>query len=78
MKARIVDMAELKKKPEVREAEDLLQQLTGGKAIEVTVTGSDTVRKTARLFREAAKTLQKEVRVTTREKGAKVVITLKG
>lgn len=77
MKARIVDLAELKRKPEEREAEELLTQLSAGKAIEVVLTGNETARRIARLYRDAARKLQKEVRVTTREKGTKVIVALK-
>ena len=78
MKARIVDIAELKRKPEEREAEELLNQLSPGKAIEITLTGNETARTIARLYRNTAKNLQKEVRVTTKDKGAKVIVIPKG
>lgn len=74
MKARIVDVAELKKTPEEREAEELLKQLGTGKAIEITLAGDETPRTVARLYRVSAKRLQKEIRVRTIEKGAKVIV----
>lgn len=77
MKTRIIDVAELKKKPEERQAEELFEQLRPGKAVEVTLTGDETPRKIARIFRNTAKRLQKEIRVTTRDKGQRVIITLK-
>ena len=77
MKARIIDVSELKKKPEEREAEQLLEQLTLGKAIELIPSGNETPRRLARLFRDAAKRVQKEIRVTTKDKGQKLIIVLK-
>ena len=75
MKARIVDLAELKKRPEQREAEQLLTQLSPGKAIEVTLAGDETPRKVSRLYRRAAESLGKEIRVMTKE--GKIIVTLK-
>ena len=75
MKARIVDLAEIKKKPEQREAEQLLTQLSPGKVIEVTLAGDETPRKVSRLYRKAAESLGKEIRVMTKE--GKIIVTLK-
>ena len=78
MKARIVDIAEVKKTPEEREAEELLSQLAPGKAIEITLTGNDTPKRIARLYRYTAKRLRKYVRIETIEKGTKLLVYLKG
>ncbi len=75
MKAKLIDLEELKKKPEQREAEQLLTQLIPGKAIEVTLVGDETPRKVSRLYRRAAESLNKEIRVMTKE--GKIIITLK-
>lgn len=75
MKAKIVDLAELKKKPQEREAEQFLNQLGPDKAIEVTLTGEETPRKVSRLYRKAATRLGKEVRVISKE--GKIFVTLK-
>lgn len=75
MKAKIIDIEELKKKPELREAEQLLNQLTTGKAIEVTLTEKETPRKVSRLYRKAAGNLGKQVRVMTKE--GRVFVSLK-
>lgn len=75
MKTRIIDLAELKKRPEEREAEQFLNQLSPGKAIEVTLVGEETPRKVSRLYRKAAGNLGKDVRVMTKQ--GKVIISLK-
>ena len=75
MKARIIDLAELKKRPEQRDAEQLLTQLTAGKVIEVTLSENDTPRKVSHLYRKAADSVGKDVRVMTKE--GKVIVSLK-
>ena len=75
MRTRIIDIAELKKKPEEREAEQFLNQLSPDKAIEVTPIGQETPRKVARLYRKVARNLGKDIRVRTR--GEKVIVILK-
>ena len=77
MKARIVDLAEVKKTPEEREAEELLAKLSPGKAIEITLTGGETPKRVARLYREAARRLRKGIRIETLERGAKLLVYLK-
>lgn len=75
MKARIIDIAELKKRPEEREAQDLLNQLNPEKAIEITLTGQETTRKAARIYRKVAQSLGKDIRVNTKE--GKIIVRLK-
>ena len=75
MKARIIDISELKKKPEQREAEQLLNQLSPSKAIEVTLSEKETPRKVSRIYRRAAEDLGKTIRVATKE--GKIIVTLK-
>lgn len=75
MKAKIIDVEELKKKPEQREAEQFLSQLSPGKAIEVTLTEQETPRKVSHLYRKAAGNLGKDIRVMTKE--GKVIVSLK-
>ncbi len=75
MKTRVIDIAELKKKPGEREAEQFVNQLKSDNALEVTPTGKETPRKIARLYRKVANGLGKEVRVMT--KAEKVIIRLK-
>ena len=77
MKTRLIDLSELKKKPEEYQAEELLRQLTQNQAIEVTLTGHETSRKAARLFRRVAKGLGREVQVKTLEKGQRLAIMYK-
>ena len=77
MKARIVDIAEIKKTPEEREAEELLNQLEPGKAIEISLGEGDTPKKVARLYRYTAKRLRKMVRIDTWDRGTKLLIYLK-
>ena len=78
MKTRIVNIADVKKTAEEREAEEPLNQLAPGKAIEITLTGNDTPKRVARLYRYAAKRLRKFVRIETIEKGAKLLVYFKG
>ena len=75
MKARIIDLEDLKKSPEQREAEQLITQLTPGKGIEVTLAAGETSRKASRVYRKAAVKLGKEVRAMTKE--GRVIISLK-
>ena len=75
VKARIIDLEDLKKKPEQREAEQLLTQLSPGKAIEVTLSGDETPRKVSRLYRKAASNVGKAIRVMTKE--GKVIVSPK-
>ena len=75
MKTRIVDISEMEKEPEEREAEEVLNQICPGKAVGVTLTGEETRRKITRLYRKAARNLQKKIRVMNRE--GKVIIVLK-
>ena len=77
MKARIVDIAEIKMTLEEREAEELLNQLVPGKAIEITLTGDDTPKKVARIYRYTAKRLRKWVRIENMERGTKLLVYLK-
>lgn len=77
MKSRIVDLAEVKKTPEEREVEGLLGKLSLGKAIEITLTGGEAPKRVARLYREAARRLRKEIRIETLERGAKLLVYLK-
>ena len=77
MKARIVDIEEIKKTPEEREAEDLLNQLAPGNAIEITFADNDTPKKIARLFRHTAKRLRKYVRIETMDNGSKLLVYIK-
>lgn len=74
MKARIVDISELGKKPEEQEAEEFLNQIGPGKAVELTITGEETRRQVTRLYRRAAESPEK-IRVMDRE--GKVIIVLK-
>ena len=75
MKAKIVDISELKKNPQERDAEQYLSQLRNDNAIEVTLTGKDTVRKVARIYRKVAKTMNKDIRLRSRE--GRTFITLR-
>ena len=77
MKARIVDMAEVRKTPEERQAEELLSQLSPGKAIEVTLDQDDTPKKISRLYRHTAGRLRMHVRIETLERGKKLLVSLK-
>ena len=77
MKARIVDIDEIRKTPEEREAEELLNELGPGKAIEITLADNDTPKKLARLFRQAAKRLHKYVRIETMDHGARLLVYIK-
>ena len=78
MKARIVDIAEVRKSPEEREAEQLLNQLSSGKAIEITLTENETPKKIIRLYRYVSKRMRKTVRIETMDRGAKLLVYLKG
>ena len=78
MKARIVDIAEVRKSPEEREAEQLLNQLSPGKAIEITLTENETPKKIIRLYRHVSKRMRKTVRIETMDHGAKLLVYLKG
>ena len=79
MKARVVDVADLKKTQAEKEAELLLQELLqkkdGSKAIEVILEPSETPRKINRIFRRAADSLGKEIRCRSRE--GRVIIRVK-
>ena len=77
MKARIVDIEEIKKTADEREAEELLNQLGPGKAIEITLADNDTPKKIARLFRHTSKRLRKYVRIETMDNGARLLIYIK-
>ena len=77
MKARIVDIDEIKKTPEEREAEELIGQLVPGKAIEITLTEGETPKRITRLYRYAAKNLRTRVRIDTLDRGAKLLVYLK-
>ena len=77
MKARIVDIDEVRKTPEEREAEGLLAQLEPGKAIEITLDHTERPKNIARLYRIAARRLRKYIRVETIEEGAKLLVYLK-
>ena len=67
MKARIVDIAEVRKSPEERETEQLLNQLSPGKAIEITLTENETPKKIIRLYRHVSKRMRKMVRIETKD-----------
>ena len=75
LKAKIVDIAELKKNPQERVAEQYLSKLTNNNAIEVTLTGKDTIRKVARIYRKMAKVVGKNIRVRASE--GRAFITLR-
>ena len=79
MKARIVDVADLKKTQAEKEAELLLQEIfqqkDNKKAIEVLLERAETPRKINRIFRSAAATLGKEVRIRSKE--GRVIIRVK-
>jgi len=79
MKARIVDVADLKKTQAEREAEILLQGLLqhkdDKKAIEVILEQAETPRKVNRIFRRAAASLGKEIRIRSKE--GRVIIRVK-
>ena len=77
MKARIVDVAEIRKTPEEREAEELLNQLGPGKAIEIALGNGDTPKRIGRLYRCTAKNMGKMVRIETMDKGKKLLVCLK-
>ena len=77
MKARIVDIAEVRKTPEEREAEELLGQLGPGRAIEISLGNGDTPKRIGRLYRCTAKNMRKMVRVETMDKGKKLLVYLK-
>lgn len=69
MKAKIVNVTDLKKTVAEREAEQLLAQLADSKdkAIEVILESAETPRKISRIFRKAAQTLGKTITAKTRE-----------
>ena len=77
MKTRIVDLADLKMTSEEREAEDLLNQLEPGKAIEITLTENERPKKVSRLYRDTAKRLKKYVRIEAIDHGEKLLVYLK-
>lgn len=78
MKARIVDVADLKKTQAEREAELLIQEMfqnkDGKKAIEVVLEQSETPRKVNRIFRKAAANLGKEIRIRTKDGRIQVMV----
>jgi len=78
MKAKIVNIADLKKTVAEREAERLLAELADSKdkAIEVILESAETPRKLSRIFRKAAQTLGKTI--TARAKEGRLYIRLKG
>lgn len=78
MKSRIVEIVEIKKTPEERQAEEMLNQLAPGKAVEVTLSDNEAPKKIIRIYRYSAKRLQKRVRIETLDRGAKLLIFLKG
>lgn len=80
MKARIVDVADLKKTQAEKEAELLLKEFLQGKdnnkkAIEVILEAKETPRKINRIFRKAAATLGNEISCRSRE--GRVIIRVK-
>jgi len=74
MEAKIIKLSELKKTPEEREAERLVSQLDAVNAIEVALGPSDSPRKVTSLFRRAAKTLGKQIRIRRRDDKVYVVL----
>ena len=79
MKARLMDVADLKKTQAEREAELLLQEMfqntNGKKAIEVVLEQAETPRKINHIFRKAAATIGKEIRIRSKE--GRVIIQVK-
>lgn len=70
MKAKLIDVADLKKTDAEKQAEALLQQLFqegNKKAIEVVLNDKETPRKVNNIFRRAAETLGKEIRIRSKE-----------
>ena len=77
MKARIVNLDDVRKTPEEREAEGLLGQLEPGKAVEITLDERERPKNIARLYRIAARRLRKYIRIETIDGGAKLLVYLK-
>lgn len=75
MKAKIVYLTDLKKTVAEREAENLLAELNEKQAIQVTLEKAETSRKLGRIFRKAARTMNREI--TTRTKDGTLIIRLK-